>query len=167
MDRLNLVDPVPSFDEKAIDAVTRSVMSKIDEKTHGLALRNLSMVIAWAGKYEEAYKLASEAVRMVPLDTDANFLLGLCAMALAKLDEAERAFKKAMELAPQAASPYTYLGDLYQRQGLNEQAIAQYRKALARDPDARHPTMEALVNDLTRVPGATSSVCNSTTRSTA
>jgi serine/threonine protein kinase len=38
---------------------------------------------------------------------------------------------------------------------ITPQMEAVILRALARDPEARHPTMEALVNDLSRLPGAT------------
>ncbi len=49
---------------------------------------------------------------------------------------------------------------------ITPQLEAVILRALARDPDARHPTMEAFVNDLARLPGATGRAALSTPTAT-
>jgi CubicO group peptidase (beta-lactamase class C family) len=49
--------------------------------------------------------------------------------------DAERLLKLALQLHPQSAEIYEGLGEVYQKQGLNSQAIESYQKALQLDPN--------------------------------
>lgn len=51
------------------------------------------------------------------------------------LADAERLLKLAVQLHPQSGTLYEGLGEIYQNQGLNSQAIESYQKALELDPN--------------------------------
>ncbi|MFA5516553.1 MAG: tetratricopeptide repeat protein [Desulfuromonadales bacterium] len=53
--------PVTGWEEQAVAAATASIEAKVDEAAHALALANLARVLLWAGKDEEAARLAKQA----------------------------------------------------------------------------------------------------------
>ncbi len=65
-----------SWRPEAIEAVTRTVEGKFDQRAHGVALRNLAKVFGWAGKLEEAERLAAKAEEMLGADASTYNLLG-------------------------------------------------------------------------------------------
>jgi len=71
---------------------------------------------------------------LAPADYHVQFSLGRYLKLQGKPEQAEHAFVKATELAPQAVEPWLALGDLYLTV-LNrpQQAISAYRSAVARD----------------------------------
>ena len=60
-----VVRPAESWSPEAIEAVTRTVEGKLDQRAHGAALRNLAKVFDWAGKLEEAERLARKAAELL------------------------------------------------------------------------------------------------------
>jgi tetratricopeptide (TPR) repeat protein len=59
-----LVQPGPGWGDEAIGAVAAKIEGGIDRETHGLALANLARVLLWAGKNEDAARLAKQALDM-------------------------------------------------------------------------------------------------------
>jgi tetratricopeptide (TPR) repeat protein len=66
MMRLGILAPGRPLDDSVIAAVSDRIESRIDPKMHSRALANLAKVLSWAGKKEEAARLALQA-----LDSDA------------------------------------------------------------------------------------------------
>jgi tetratricopeptide (TPR) repeat protein len=56
-----ILQPGNDWQETAVAAATAKIDAKVDEVAHGLALANLSRVLLWAGKHEEAARLAKQA----------------------------------------------------------------------------------------------------------
>ena len=71
-----MVRPAESWSPEAIEAVTRTVEGKLDQRAHGVALRNLAKVFDWAGKLEEAERLAGKAAELLVEDAVTHHLLG-------------------------------------------------------------------------------------------
>jgi tetratricopeptide (TPR) repeat protein len=61
MIKLELVQPQPDWGEGRIEEVKQKVESKISRETHGQSLANLARVLIWAGKREDAARLARKA----------------------------------------------------------------------------------------------------------
>jgi tetratricopeptide (TPR) repeat protein len=59
------------------------------------------------------------------------------------VEDAERLLKLAIQLHPQSGTLYEGLGDVYAKQGRNDEAIGSYKKALELDPTLQ-PAKEAL-----------------------
>ena len=59
-----LVKVEPGWGEKAIAAVTAKIEGGINQETHGKALANLARVLMWAGKNEDAARLARQAMEI-------------------------------------------------------------------------------------------------------
>ena len=78
-----VVQPSDAWGDEAIARVASRVEGGIDRKTHAQALANLARVLSWAGKDEEARRLASQALAQSPELVTAN------ADVLAMLSERE------------------------------------------------------------------------------
>jgi tetratricopeptide (TPR) repeat protein len=94
---------------------------------HG-RIRNLT-------KAQEHYQAA---VKLNPNQfPGAYYNYGVLLTQQGKLDEAERAFHRALEINPAYADAHNNLGTLLQRQGKISEAAEEFRKALASQPNFR------------------------------
>jgi tetratricopeptide (TPR) repeat protein len=78
-----VVQPSDAWGDEAIARVVTRVEGGIDRKTHAEALANLARVLSWAGKDEDARRLADQALAQAPE------LMGANADVLAILSERE------------------------------------------------------------------------------
>lgn len=133
MIRQQIVHPTAGWGEAVIRQVTKRVEGTLDLHSHGVALRNLSKVLAWAGKHEEAGRLAKKATELNPGDAEAYFQIGGSAARLGQIEQAEAAYRRALELRPSYSRARVNLGLLAQRRGQTETAIESFRRAIAAD----------------------------------
>jgi len=138
MDRHRIVHPTSEWDDTMVGQVTQEVESRLDVEAHGIALRNLSRLFRWAGKFEEGQKLGLRAVEMVPSDAEAHFVLGANVAELGLIDKAIRHFRQALHIRPDYTKAHSNLGDALAKQGRYDEAISQYRQALKIDPNYSH-----------------------------
>ena len=104
----------------------------------------ISLIIL--GKRDEARASLKKASGINANGIASAKALNQIALALAginKLDAGIEWLKLAIEIYPQEAALYGSSGDFYQKQGLREQAIESYKKALEVDPNYE-PAKEAL-----------------------
>jgi tetratricopeptide (TPR) repeat protein len=59
-----MVQPVPGWGEGAISAVAAKIEGGVDQEVQGRALANLARVLLWAGKNEDAARLAGQALEI-------------------------------------------------------------------------------------------------------
>jgi len=78
--------------------------------------------------------------------------LGYVALSLSDLASAEAYFKDSLEHYPDLTTANVGLVQIYETQGQKEQAFAQYREILKRDPENRwaRPRFEALQSEMTK-----------------
>ena len=134
------VGPQPQWQDETkrsalVARVRRRVDSGIDRKAHGVALRNLSKVLSWAGKFEDAYGAAGRAVRLAPDDAEAQFQLGLCAGQLGRPGEAIEHYQEAVRIDPDYVEAHVNRGNTLKRLGRPQEALAHYEQALRTKPD--------------------------------
>ncbi len=98
------VQPDAGWGEAAVAAVATRVEGGLDRGLHGRALANLAQVLNWAGKAEDARRLAGQAL------------------------------ETGWENPQTVVTAATILGRLSQLQGETEQAQQYYRRALSADP---------------------------------
>jgi len=101
-----VVHPGADWNEQAIEAAAKKIEGRIDKETHGRALANLARVLLWAGKNEDAVRLARQA-----LDTAGEY----------------------QQVAVDSASIMT---SVYQRQGNLQAALNLLYSALEKAPGA-------------------------------
>ncbi|MHC4180080.1 MAG: tetratricopeptide repeat protein, partial [Planctomycetota bacterium] len=135
MVRQRIVSPARDWNDRAIARVTQSVESRLDLRAHATALRNLAKVLSWAGKLEEARKLATKAAELVPDDAVAHFQLGVCAEGRGDLARAAVHYRRALEVAPNFAKAHTNLGSVLQQSGETALAVRHFMQATRLDPD--------------------------------
>jgi tetratricopeptide (TPR) repeat protein len=130
-----LLRPAPSWSDATVGAVTRSVEERIDPRRHGIALRNLAKVLSWAGKTEDAARLAEQALAHLGEDAESAFILGSHASDLGRIDDAVAHYRKALRLEPDYVKARNNLGVMLARSGRAEEAIAEYEAVIRRVPD--------------------------------
>lgn len=101
-----IVQPSDKWNEEAIAEVSARIRGGLDRKEHARALVNLARVLNWAGKYEDAGRLARQVMTI------------------------EEAAPESLVAAS------TILAALYQKQGDAEQTLQYYRRALHATPDS-------------------------------
>ncbi|MEE8526409.1 MAG: tetratricopeptide repeat protein [Thermoanaerobaculia bacterium] len=129
--RDGFVEPRPSWDEDAVRHVKENVERRLDPATHGLALSNLSRVLGWAGKLEEAWKLALKSAKLAPNVAAVHHQAGICAHLTDHLDEAVFHYRRALELDPSTATAHSNLAVILDEAGRDREAAVHYRRAIA------------------------------------
>ena len=61
MIKMGTATPESTWDDAVITKITQRVKSNVDEAANAMALTNLSRVLTWAGKQEEALRLVDSA----------------------------------------------------------------------------------------------------------
>jgi tetratricopeptide (TPR) repeat protein len=120
----------PTWDPAIMQRVTQSVLSRIDTKAHSLALMNVCKVMGWAGKREEAYRVALQAVNLRPDIAAVQFEAGLAADLLNRKDEAMAYYRRAVEIQPAHANAHCNLGVILEDRGQLQEAIIHFTLAL-------------------------------------
>lgn len=112
----------------------------VDDFTTDLEAANchhaLGEVLWWIHGNPDDYIAASQrAIELNPDQVSARVLLGVAYyIRYQDVAMAEAELRKALALDPHYRWPYFYLGDIYQKSGRSEEAIAMYEQALAVDP---------------------------------
>jgi tetratricopeptide (TPR) repeat protein len=129
------VTPDDSWGEAAIRAVAERIESRVDRRMQAKALRNLSKVLAWAGKVDEADRFALQAIQLVDDDAEAEYQAANALMRQGKVDEALARYQRALRLDP--TSPLTHYGLAlaWTEKGEPEKVAAHYGRAIDLDPD--------------------------------
>jgi tetratricopeptide (TPR) repeat protein len=72
-----VLNPGVAWNQAARQEIADRVEGGLNLRDHALALRKLSQVLGWAGKFEEADRLALEALKNLPDDAETHYLAGL------------------------------------------------------------------------------------------
>ncbi|MDX2494763.1 MAG: hypothetical protein QNK27_07355 [Desulfuromusa sp.] len=104
-----------TWGEQEIEAITRKINSKIDQETHGQALANLARVLLWAGKLEDASRLATQAQEKAgefrQVFVDSASILTSVYLNTGQYNEAVRTMYGTLERAPGAIEIRLKLGE--------------------------------------------------------
>ena len=96
----------------------------------------LGNIYLMKGQYQQAMDAGEKALILEPNGADVNALLGLMLRYLGRPEEAISVLEKAIRLNPIPPAWYLYnMGDAYRLAGLNDKAIASFKKALKQNPD--------------------------------
>ncbi len=125
--------------DEAIDAYRRAVELEpaMAWPYHSLALIYVERANDDRTAYEAAITLYRQAIERYSNDRDRARAwndLGSTYQALHRLEDAIKAFRRAIELDPTYTTPLNKLGDVYQELGYHEDAIEAYRQAIALEP---------------------------------
>lgn len=125
----------PSWSEATVQTVIERVEARIDRKMQAKALRNLSKVLTWAGKTEEADRLALQAVQLVDDDFEADYQAANALMRQGKVDEALERYQRALRLEPRSALTHYGLALAWTEKGDPEKVCDHYERAIELNPD--------------------------------
>jgi len=131
---MKVVRPQPSWTSDGFRRVAERVREQIDPRDHAIALRNLAKVLNWAGKVDEADRLALKAVEHLPDDFEAQRMTGYAMLRLNQVAEAKACFEAALRMEPNDVRALSGLGNVYDRLGQHEAARDCFARAVAVDP---------------------------------
>ena len=125
--------PSSTWDDTVISKITERVYSKVDEAANAMALTNLSRVLNWAGKHEEAMRLVERASSITTdhhtLDQKVTVL-----MSTGRYEEALPYSEQAVLLMPEIAAVRRNHGIILAELGQNEKALQELETAVLLDP---------------------------------
>ena len=124
----------PAWNETEFADVHREILDGLDDQVRSEGLRNLAKVLGWAGKSDEAHRLALMAVELCPEDAEAQYQAGQTAHQMGLLPEAEQHFADAVRLDFGHARARMKLANLWSEQGASDKALDEYRALLDAEP---------------------------------
>ena len=136
LEREGVANVSQSWSGESLQRVTQRVERGLDNSAHGIALRNLARVFAWAGKTEEAGRLARRAVDSMGEDAESYHLLGRGAWSEGDRAGAIRYLRRAIEIRSDYADARTSLGGRLLELGEVEEAVGHLQEAVRLDPNA-------------------------------
>ena len=125
----------PDWGTERIERIRQQIEQQIDEGQQGLALANLAKVLGWAGRTEEAGRIAVQALGKAPENGHVQYLAGNAYLDQGDLATALKCFESAVGLQPGTAEHHYGLGLVQSLMGDDARAVAAYRNALVREPD--------------------------------
>ena len=133
-----IVSQTATWNEDIIAEISGELKNSLDKKTHAIALRNLSKVLMWGGKNEEAKRLVNLAASMNPEDSEAHAQEGILLWRAGNKEEAIVRFQEAERLAPWNAIIHHKLGVLLSELGRMNEAEVELEEAIRLNPKLNH-----------------------------
>ena len=134
MTREKIVSPAATWNAAAIAEIREQLESSLDEQAHAVALKNLSKVLGWAGKHDEAERLADLAVVAIPEDGETHFQKGVLLQQAGDKEAALVHYREAARLAPWDANVHRAFGVLLSELGRKAEARVELETAIRLDP---------------------------------
>jgi tetratricopeptide (TPR) repeat protein len=131
---MKVVNAQRSWTSDGFRQIAQRLQEQMDPREHAIALRNLAKVLSWAGKLEEADRLALQAAAHLPNDVEARRTAGFAQLRLGETAEAKSHFEAALRVAPDDVRALSGLGEVYTRSGQYEAARDCFSRAAAVDP---------------------------------
>jgi tetratricopeptide (TPR) repeat protein len=122
--------PCAEWGEAAIARVSRRVEGYVNRETHGRALRQLSKVLGWGGKFEESRWLALQALEFLPDDPESLFQVGAYSCILGDYEDAEEYLRRAIAANPTYGRAHLWLARTLNALGRHEEAEVSQRDAM-------------------------------------
>ncbi|MDY7093649.1 MAG: tetratricopeptide repeat protein [Acidobacteriota bacterium] len=118
--------------------VRQAVLARVDEEAYARAYKNLSKVLLWAGKYEEARKYVelADTGNQHPdqEDWELRYNAGVLQLEAGNPEAARQSLEQARRLAPGESRVHDQLGQAYAALGELPAALGAGRKAVELDP---------------------------------
>jgi Flp pilus assembly protein TadD len=134
MTQEGMVSPGATWNQSLITEISENLINSLDEEDHAVALRNLSKVLAWAGKEDEAERLVNQAVDIIPDDSEAHAQKGSLLMQSGNLEAALVHYREAVRLNPWNARAHHTYGVLLSQLGRSVEAREEIETAIRLDP---------------------------------
>ena len=124
--------PASTWDDTVISKITERVKSNVDEAANAMALTNLSRVLTWAGKQEEALRLVERA-SSITTDHHTLFQKVTVLVRTERYEEALPYSEKAALLMPQIPEVRRVHGIILAQLGRNAEALQELETAASLD----------------------------------
>ncbi len=112
--------------EEAIEQATENIYARIDRKEHAIAERNVAKVFNWAGKHEEAGRLALKALKTLPDEPECLVIGGAYLRSQGKLETAISYVQRSVEQLPDYGNSRQLLGAMLVEAGRLDEAREQF-----------------------------------------
>ena len=134
-----VVVPEPSWGESAVASVKQRIEARVDAELQATALRNLAVVLSWAGKKDEAGALAQKAVELrqeldLPEDPKSLFLAAVHHAMSGDNEPAIVNLSRLVEAQPEHFEARWRLGQLLYDERQDEQALEHFLAAARLEP---------------------------------
>ena len=120
-----------SVAEESSAKQVESVGDKVRAKSSG---RERAMALMEQSRFEEAYNLLAEFHQADPNDIQGQFVLGMAALELGKVDEAIKHFEAILEKNPELPRVRLELARAYTAKGNKKDARDEFKKVLETNP---------------------------------
>ncbi len=114
------------FDWKGAEASFRQALEA--SPGHPDFLRSYGMILTLRGRYEEGLARCREGIEKDPLSAGGYGAIGRIYLAMKRWPEAEDAFRRALEISPNATSMHSLISITYFKRGKLDEALAEVRK---------------------------------------
>lgn len=122
----------PDWSATAVAAAKTRIEGRLDRRAQATGLRNVARVFNWAGKTEEAGRLARQALELDPGNLESLVVLGSQAAAERRPEDAIRYFEEALAADPNQLEARNNLAAELSRAGKYSEALAHYEEILRR-----------------------------------
>lgn len=133
--RRRIVQPAPKFDDERFADVAQEVLGRIDHRAHARARSELARVLRWAGKIEEAMRLAEQAVPDLPDHAPTLALYANLLERSGRLGEAIDFYRRALASDPLLEEALSNAPRAMIAAGEADAAIEPCRRLVALRPD--------------------------------
>lgn len=116
------------------ERVRQKVLGEIDPVDHALALSTVSQVLSWAGRTEEALRLAVQAAQQAPENVEVLAQLGRMYDKTSQVQAAREIYENALKLEPDNPLILYRLGRSWMIEGDYKRAAMLLEQALERTP---------------------------------
>ncbi len=138
MKSLGWIKNSPATLEADLKQATDSLMATMGPREMGEGLHNLAKVINWAGKHEDAARIAERALAIDSMGLEAiwsSLFVGAAREREAKEEEAIRYYRHAISLDSNFPLSHYYLAAALSRANLDQEALHEFKEVLELEPE--------------------------------
>jgi Flp pilus assembly protein TadD len=133
MTSMGIVFPAETWNAARIAEISEHLESNLDEGAHAMALQNLSRVLMWAGKNDEAERLVNRSLTATPDDGATHFRKAILLHRAGNNEAALIHYREAARLLPSDPTLHNSLGGLLSELGRMTEARVELEAAIRLD----------------------------------
>jgi tetratricopeptide (TPR) repeat protein len=126
-----------ALSDSSVKIVTDSIMAKMGSRELGEGLHNLAKVVNWAGKHEDAARIAERALAVDSMGLEAIWSSLFVGTAMERQGKEELAiphYRRAVKLDTNNMETRQYLAEALMRQGSHQEAAEEFTRILSVNP---------------------------------
>ncbi|HAP00238.1 MAG TPA: hypothetical protein DCQ83_09370 [Fibrobacteres bacterium] len=137
LDHMGVIHPSRDFNASGVEKVRVRVLSRLTPSEEGLGLHNIAKVLNWAGKQEDAARIAERGLVKDSTSLEAiwsSLFVGASLERHGKSRESLPHYRRALRLDSSNSETRRLYGEALTRAGDSTEALVQLREAEALDP---------------------------------